>query len=146
MRDQELDTLLKSIPREPAHPDFGTTLQRRLARLEHPSPTHRFAWRGLAFAATVLAVALLSFGLWRTERARDITQDRVQLESLRAEYAAISHDLDQLSSTEPRLPLVYLGGGEQVDVVVDLERLRHGDTTATQSEKSSLESAHKSHF
>jgi hypothetical protein len=119
MEDHRLGDLLHELPREHARPDFTA---RVLERLDAPAP--RPITRLVLAMATVLAVAVSTGVLIdrqsapreaiEAEQARRIVQD------LRAEHERLQRELQELS--EP--PVVYIGGNEDVDLVLDLGKVR----------------------
>jgi hypothetical protein len=128
MEDQNLGRLLRELPREKARPGFTT---RVLARLDAVSERRERrglprAWRPrLAAAFTVLVVASGAAGLVRYEqreaqRAARVARARQLLRELRAEHGQIKRELESL----PAPPVVYLGGNEDMDLVVDLRQVR----------------------
>jgi hypothetical protein len=127
MENDRLSTLLQQLPVEPARPGFTA---RVLARLDAPdSANARIPRRPLALtlrwalAAAGVTAALLAGGLrWQ---AAHPTQDpralaaRRTLAEIRAEHARLQGELKTLSDRR----VVYLGGNEHMDFVVDLQRV-----------------------
>lgn len=139
MEDHDVGRLLRELPRESARPGFT---QRVLARLEEPAQSAAVpGWREgrgwrlrLAMAATSAAALLVvvSAGAVRHEQSREAertAEARRLLQEIRAEHDRIEQELRALS--EP--PVVYVGGDEEVDLVVDLDRVpaEDGATPAT---------------
>lgn len=126
MEDHGLDrslTLLRDLPPERARPGFTG---RVLAALdERPAAP---VWRRprLVFAAAALLAVTTSVGIVqvtqvRAEReAADRAEARRLLRELRSEHDDLKHDFETLSTP----PVVYVGGNEQVDLVVDLSRVQ----------------------
>jgi hypothetical protein len=137
MEDQPVGRLLRELPRERASDGFTA---RVLNRLDHPddgAPARRAPAR-LRWAAVTAAALLLSIGSfleWRDQRQtaallEDATEARQLLEELRVEHDRLSRDLRSLE--DPDAPeVIYLGGDETMDLVVDLGRVREseGETT-----------------
>ncbi|HJX26384.1 MAG TPA: hypothetical protein VJ885_00610, partial [Thermoanaerobaculia bacterium] len=76
----------------------------------------------LAFAAAAVLALVVSAGLFRYEQSRDAAraaEARQALQEIRAEHQRLEQELRALS--EP--PVVYLGGNERVDLVLDLENI-----------------------
>jgi len=125
MEDQHLERLLRELPREKARQGFTP---RVLARLDR-APAPRVGWRPrLATAAAVVLLAGSALGLARYEQVeaqRAARQARAQqlLRELRAEHGQIKRELEAL----PDPPVVYLGGNEDMDLVVDLRRVHAAD-------------------
>lgn len=121
MEDHSVGRLLREIPRETARTGFTT---RVLARLDEPATAGpREARRPrLAFAAAAVLALVVSAGLIRYEQSRDAAraaEARQALQEIRAEHERLERELRALS--EP--PVVYLGGNERVDLVLDLENI-----------------------
>ena len=124
MEDHSVGRLLRELPRETARPGFT---QRVLARLDEPAraTAPRAAWRLRLAVATMTAVVVAlvaSAGVARYEHARDAARNaeaRRLLQEIRAEHDRIEQELRALS--EP--PVVYIGGDERLDLVVDLNRI-----------------------
>ena len=121
MEDHSVGKLLREIPRETARTGFTT---RVLARLDDSAPERpREARRPrLAFAAAAVLALVVSAGLFRYEQSRDAAraaEARQALQEIRAEHQRLEQELRALS--EP--PVVYLGGNERVDLVLDLENI-----------------------
>jgi hypothetical protein len=122
MEDHRLGDLLRELPREHARPDFTA---RVLERLETSASALRpHAWLVLAAAAAV-AVAAVSTGFLidrQTASRNAIAAAQAQqiLQDLRAEHGRLQRELRELS----RPPVVYVGGNEDVDLVVDLGKVR----------------------
>lgn len=135
MEDHDVGRLLRELPRETARPGFT---QRVLARLDEPAQSAALSegrgWRfRLAMAATTAALlVVVSAGVVRHEQSREAertAEARRLLQEIRAEHDRIEQELRALS--EP--PLVYVGGDEEVDLVVDLNKVpaEDGPTPAT---------------
>jgi len=126
MEDQHLDRLLRELPREQARQGFT---RRVLARLDAPSaPRAGWRWPQRQLAAVLTVAVALTAGAGglahyqRVEAQRAARQARAQqlLRELRAEHGQIKRELESL----PQPPVVYLGGNEDMDLVVDLSRVR----------------------
>jgi len=118
VNDEGLDRELRSLPRVMASPDFT---RRVLARLDRPArASHPFGWRLAAASLAGIGLLLVGFGAWRWNHERQIALAQQELASLRAEHARIAAELRDLSQNAK--PVVYLGGDENVDVVLDVER------------------------
>ncbi len=124
MEDHSVGRLLRELPRETARPGFT---QRVLARLDEPAkaiarPTR---WRLRLAMSAMTAMALLvvvSAGVVRHEQSREAAraaEARRLLQEIRAEHDRIEQELRTLS--EP--PVIYVGGDERLDLVVDLDRI-----------------------
>lgn len=121
--DERLDRALRTLPVESASGDFTARTLARLERVEGSRRRRRRARRWLV--ATAATVALAGGIGWLTapapspERAaetlRQTRELRRDLEELRREAEALT-----LSGSVREAPILYLGGDDQVDVVLDL--------------------------
>ena len=119
---------LRALPREAAGEGFTARVLERLdrapvaARLD---PNGLPAWR-LAAAAALAALALGALVLSlapalppAAERARP-----ARLDALEAEHASLAAELAEIRRlAEEPVPLLYLGGDDEVDLVLDLGRM-----------------------
>ena len=133
MPNERLNELLSTLPAERAHPDFTRQV---LARLDAPrqAETSRrpslFAprWVLATAAAAVLALALGALWVHDTKSRRDFQPGEAQaaLNQIRADHARLQQELQNLTETaaNPDQGVVYLGGNENVDLVVDLGQVR----------------------
>lgn len=119
MEDHRIGELLRELPRERARTGFTARVVRSLDAPEAGRPALR--WRpAAALTAALLAAAALSAGLLerRAESVR-AAEARQLLEEIRAEHGRLAREVEEIS--EP--PVIYLGGDEDVDFVVDLSRV-----------------------
>ena len=122
MEDHGLGRLLRELPRERAREGFTARVLARLDAWPEPS-----VWRRprLVFAAAALAAVMVSAGLLqvRAERVEEVrkTEARRILRELRSEHESLKQELQELSGP----PVIYLGGNEKVDLVVDLSRVQN---------------------
>jgi len=125
MEDQHLGQLLRELPREQARTGFTA---RVLAGLEEPSPS-RVRWQPRLAAAVAVAVALASGLAYNSrleaERAAKVARAQQILHELRAEHGRIKKELEAL----PESPVLYLGGDEKTDLVVDMGQVRSAAST-----------------
>jgi hypothetical protein len=126
MEDQHLGRLLRELPREKARQGFTT---RVLARLD-AAPAPRVWWRQRLATALIatLALSASTAGLVHYEhreaqRAARVARAQQLLRELRAEHGQIKRELESL----PAPPVMYLGGNEDMDLVVDLRQVREAD-------------------
>lgn len=123
--DDKLSRALRSLPRERARPGFT---DRVLRRLEEPAKRPRLFpavfRRPLLAAAVLLVFAVGGRGWWLHFQQQ---QHLARLASIESERRALLSELESIQRqvAEAR-PLVYLGGSNDIDVVVDLEHLRQG--------------------
>jgi hypothetical protein len=126
MEDQHLEQLLRELPREQARQGFTA---RVLARLEAPPSTrlHR-RWQPRLAAAVAVAVALASGLVYNSrleaERAAKMARAQQILHELRAEHGRIKKELEAL----PDAPVLYLGGDEKADLVIDMRQVRSAES------------------
>jgi hypothetical protein len=118
MDSQRLDRALRALPPERARPDFTA---RVLARLDAPPRPRRLPLALAGATAAALALALAAGHVRSTAGTRErAAEARRLLEELRREHRALAHDLDALAE-EP--PVLYLGGDDELDLVLDLSRV-----------------------
>jgi len=117
MEDNRLGDLLRELPREHARPGFTA---RVLNRLEAPS--RRPAVPRLAMAGALAAVLAVGGSLLVDARreAIETAEARQALQQIRAEHQRLAQEVQDLSAQPP---VVYLGGNEKVDLVLDLGRV-----------------------
>jgi outer membrane murein-binding lipoprotein Lpp len=121
MKDERLDHLLRRLPREQAGPQFT---ERVLAALDAPRRPAG-AWRAMPWlAAAVLVAAVAGGGLWLMERARR-SELAAQIAELKQQHRQLGAELRALREQVDHRRVIYLGGSEQVDYVLDLGRLMH---------------------
>ncbi len=124
MEDQRLGDLLRELPREHARPGFTA---RVLERLEAPAPASRPNVR-LLLAAAALVLTTVSAGVvidrqsGSRESLEEAQAQRI-LQDLRAEHERLERELEELSGP----PVVYIGGNEEVDLVLDLGQVREAE-------------------
>ncbi len=119
MNENRLSEAFESLPREQAGPAFTTAVLRRLE-----APPRRRALAPLRLAAAVaclLAVVLGGHQLWNESQRQ---QSLARLEVMRVERRALEVEMRQLRrmAADAR-PVVYLGGNDDLDLVLDLSRL-----------------------
>lgn len=115
MEDHGLDRMLGELPREHAREGFT---HRVLARLDRETP----AWRRprLVFATAALMAVMASAGVLQYRADQRQAEARRVLRELRSEHESLKQEFESLSAP----PVVYVGGNEQVDLVVDLSRVQ----------------------
>ncbi|MEA2559017.1 MAG: hypothetical protein QOH06_521 [Acidobacteriota bacterium] len=123
MEDHSVGPLLRELPREHAREGFTA---RVLVRLDAPEPKpwlHSRRYR-LVLAAAALAGVVASAGILQVHAGRQealrTAEARKVLRELRSEHDSLKQELQSLSQP----PVVYLGGDEKVDLVVDLSRVQ----------------------
>lgn len=122
MEDHRIGDLLRELPRERARSGFTVRVLERLDAGEAGRPAS--LWRPVAvFAAAAFAAVTIPAGILM-DRAADrkaiqAAEARQILEEIRAEHGRLEAELEGLA--EP--PVLYLGGDENVDFVLDLRRV-----------------------
>lgn len=123
MEDEDIRRLmaqLVELPRERARAGFTAAVLRRLdGPARRPAPTGRLAWAAAALLAVAVAAGGWEAGQWRERR--DAAEARRLVAEIKGEHARLAREVRELR--DERRPLVYLGGDESVDVVVDLSRV-----------------------
>jgi hypothetical protein len=117
MEDHRLGDLLRELPRERARPGFTARVLNRLESPERRPAIPRLAMAGalaafLAVGASVLVDA--------RREAVETAQARQALRQIRAEHMRLAREVHDLSEQPP---VVYLGGNEKVDLVLDLGKV-----------------------
>ena len=113
MEDHRLGDLLRELPRESARPGFTTRVLQRL-----DAPERRRSMPRLALAGAMAATLAVTAGVLVDARRDALEAVRVQrtLAEIRAEHGRLEREVRELSQP----PVVYLGGNENVDLVLDL--------------------------
>ena len=119
MEDHRLGDLLRELPREQARPGFTA---RVLNRLE--APARRRSIPRLALATALAVVLTVATGFLIEARRDALASSRAEkaLAEIRAEHARLEREVQDLSEQQPSV--VYLGGNEDVDLVLDLGKVR----------------------
>ena len=122
MNEDSISAALESLPRDAAGPSFTAGVLRRLDREARQPPPARWTLMA-ATAAVLLTAGGLGWQEWQQHKSQ--RQARIQLESMLAEQQALRAELRSLLQlAEEARPIVYLGGNEKVDLVLDLARLK----------------------
>ena len=118
MEDHRLGDLLRELPREQARPGFTARVLERLDSPDRASRPQRPFRLALAGAAAMAIVTAIGTGILIDRRAESIqaAEARRMLQEIRAEHGRLEQEIQDLS--EP--PVVYIGGNEDVDLVLDL--------------------------
>lgn len=122
MEDHRLGDLLHELPREQARPGFTA---RVLHRLDAPERRQLIPWRvpRLALATVLTLVLMITAGVLINARRDALANARAEqaLAEIRAEHARLEREVRDLSQSPS---VVYLGGNEDVDLVLDLGKVR----------------------
>jgi hypothetical protein len=118
MEDHRLGDLLRELPREHARPGFTARVVNRL-----DAPERRRSIPRLALATVLTVVLAVTAGLLIDARRHAVESARAEkaLAEIRAEHARLQREVRELSD-QPSV--VYLGGNEDVDLVLDLGKVR----------------------
>jgi hypothetical protein len=138
MSDERLRDLLRGLPRHRASANFD---ERVLERLDAPPPRTGFgrpmARLALAAAAMIVAATVIGFvgrGVAPSPHGRPAdgpqvassaqSGEAVRVQELRRQHDELMRELEALrEQSRTASPLLYLGGTDQLDVVVDIGRL-----------------------
>ena len=122
--DRELDRLLADLPRETASPDFS---RRVLDDLGGP---RRARSRPVWLIAAATAAAALVVGLWLVPKSAPPTLPPETL-ALQAEHRQLMEELAELKAnlraSRAPAPVIYMGGDESLDLVLDLGPVWSGE-------------------
>jgi cell division protein FtsB len=118
MEDHRLGNLLRELPREQARTGFTA---RVMNRLETSEPRRALIPRFALSAALAILLVVISGALVnaRREAAATALAQEQALAEIRAEHGRLEREVRELSQ-QPSV--VYLGGNEDVDLVLDLGR------------------------
>ncbi len=113
MSEENLGNLLRSLPREKASEGFTDSV---MSRLEEGRKSLVFQPR-FALAASILLIVAVWIGAdrWLAMQQEEQTNDRIH--TLKTEIEKIQGDIRLLRDLAP---VLYLGGNEDVDFVLDL--------------------------
>lgn len=134
MSDERIRKELKALPREKASSEFTRRVLENLPRTEKrriPAWGYR-----LAAAATVIILLVVPMSLRRWSMSIDTGNEAVlaEIEAVRSEKALIEKELRELRErAEDESPVVYLGGNENVNLVLDVGALLNRSTEANES-------------
>ena len=126
MEDPSVGPLLRELPRERAREGFTARVVARLDAAPEPKGwwQPRLVLAAAALAAAALAAVVASAGILQVHAGRQealrAAEARKVLRELRSEHDSLKQELQSLSQP----PVVYLGGDEEVDLVVDLSRVQ----------------------
>lgn len=119
--DADLRAALRGLPAPAPGPTFTARVLARLDRSVLPAPRRRSIPAWVTAAATM---AVIVGGVWGAAVGRQAWQQEKRRAALRAESAALARELAELhEQVAAPAPVLYLGGNEQVDVVLDVSSL-----------------------
>jgi len=151
MKNERLSEILRALPDAPARPDFT---QRVLALLDAP-PEPRglgFAGRWVLATAACAGIVLGAGALWlhRAPSGDELRRQQAEeaLAGIRAEHTRLRQELGRLSGGSETADngVVYLGGNENVDFVVDLQRVPVAPDGVSAASYSPDRTGHSEHF
>jgi hypothetical protein len=125
MSDDPVLDALRELPRERAAEGFTAAV----LSAAPGAATEHAGWPRPLVALAALGLVLSGLGAWSWERAQRREELRGRVQALRQEQRELEQalrELRQVSAEEPRL--LYLGGNERVDYVLDLDRFDRLDT------------------
>jgi hypothetical protein len=127
-----LKELLETMPRERAREGFTSRVLAELDRRPAPSRWSGARWLVPAAAAVGLVLVLAVAGSIHLARERDRRAElAAQLDTLRQEHRLLTEDLKDLRRRLFARPVIYLGGDDRADYVLDLHRVVNGPAPGT---------------
>ena len=115
MNDEPIRKLLQSLPREKASQGFTERVMSRLD--EKRPPLMRVPRLALAGGLVTIVAAWLGVSLWQAQQDAKVD---ARIQTLRSEIQQAHKDIMLLKEIAP---ILYLGGDEEVDFVLDLRQL-----------------------
>ncbi len=115
MNEEQIRRLLESLPRERASAGFTEKVMSRLDAARRPF----YLQFRFAFAATVVLVIALWVGAGRWQAVLENNRTMERIATIKAEVEKLENDIRLLRDLAP---VFYLGGDEEVDLVIDLRR------------------------
>jgi len=111
---------LAGLPREPASPGFTAAVLERAGEREKPAAELGWSRTTTLLAASLVLVTVVTAGA--LERAHQKKELRGRVDALRSEHELLEHELAELKRASAEEPaVVYLGGDENVDVVLTFD-------------------------
>jgi sensor domain CHASE-containing protein len=133
MNEEHIRNLLSSLPREEASDDFTDRVLNRLDSVKRPI----YLEPRLALAVSVLLLVAAWYGLRQWQSSVDEQQTNAQIRSIKTEVQQLQNDIRLLRDLAP---VLYLGGTENVDFVLDVRQLAR-ETEGDRSQPISYEEA-----
>lgn len=130
--EDELGQVLRALPRERAGADFTARVMAQVHGaagrgdggkvVAFPGGRRLPGWPGWLMAAA--ALLLFGLGVREWQHRRDLEESMKRIAELRGQYQELASELQDLRrEAASARPVVYVGGNEQVDLVVDLAKL-----------------------
>jgi len=116
MEDHRIGDLLRELPRERARAGFTPRVLERLDSRGTGRPA--LSWRPAAVLAAMALAVAIPIGIRYEQHERSEREAERILHELRAEHGRLEQELQEISE-----PVLYLGGDEDVDLVLDLSRV-----------------------
>ena len=130
LHNDQIQDGLGELPRYRASPGFTDGAMRRL-EARSARPLYRRPATGWLMATTVALIAGLWMGTYLRQQNSAKSAYKQRLHALRAEYQQIQSEVDTLRKDASDSPaVVYLGGNEQIDLVLDLADLGAYETSS----------------
>ena len=133
MNEEHLRNLLSSLPREEASDDFTDRVLNRLDSVKRPI----YFERRLALAASLLFIVAGWYGLRQWQSSVEKQQTDARIRSIKSEVHQLQNDIRLLRDLAP---VLYLGGTENVDFVLDMRQFAR-ETEGDSSKPISYEEA-----
>ena len=141
MNDESPRETIRELPRERARAGFTARVMARIDE-PHAGPVRaRPGWAWVAAAAAVL-IAVVGFGGLSWQAGRRATQRaeaaRVELAEMQLEHARLAAELRALRREPgPRSSVVFVGGDDRAELVIDFDRLAAGTGSASSVQRTS---------
>lgn len=114
MNDDRLHEVLAAVPRDAASEGFTAATMRRVQDRQKRR-------RRLPFVAAASITIALAGGALAVRQLGEVREER-RIKALRAERQAIAAGLEELKRMTTEPPVVYVGGNDDIDVVLDVSK------------------------
>jgi hypothetical protein len=126
MNEGHTRNLLSSLPREQASEGFTERVMSRLDETKRPV----YQQPRLALAASLALIVAAWFGFNRWQSSIEEQQTDVRIHTIKSNIQQLQNELRLLRDLAP---VLYLGGNEEVDFVLDVRRFaRESETEGSQ--------------
>ena len=116
MNEEHIRNLLSSLPREEASEDFTERVMSRLDEAKRPA----YQQPRLALAASLVLIAAAWFGFSQWQSSIEEQQTDARIRTIKSDVQQLQNELRLLRDLAP---VLYLGGNENVDFVLDVRQL-----------------------